>query len=152
MEARYSQPAIHRLIHPIMGRIHRGKVDMPPIHKGQFGGEEWKRHALRDMPRERLDGDVIARLDGTSHKASHSLLQDGKISSRIGNVIRNHVLLRRVRLRVGHGLGKIQGIGGRTREGPPGVFGQLLLVFPPEGTTTSRQTGKQIIPPFYKLT
>jgi hypothetical protein len=109
-----------------MGRIQRGKVDMPPIHKGQFGGEKREWHALRDMPRERLDGDVIARLGGTSHKASHSLLQSGQTSSRIYHLLRNHVLLRRVRFRVGHGLRKIQRISRRTGEGPPGVFGQLL--------------------------
>jgi hypothetical protein len=83
-----------------MGRIQRGQVDMPPIHEGLFKGENREWHALRDMPRERLVGDVAVRLGGASHEASHSLLQSGEVSIRIYNPVRNHVLFQRVRLQV----------------------------------------------------
>jgi hypothetical protein len=133
-----------------MGRIQRGQVDMPPIHKGLFGGENWEWHALRDMPWERLVGDVAARLGGASHEASHSLLQSGEVSIRIYNPVRNHVLFQRVRLQVGHGLRKIQRIGRRAREGPPGVLGQLLQLFLLRGPPHRVKLEKDTI--FYKLT
>jgi hypothetical protein len=127
-----------------MGRIQRGQVDMPPIHEGLFKGENREWHALRDMPRERLVGDVTVQLGGASHEASHPLLQSGEVSIRIYNPVRNHVLFQRVRLQVGHGLRKIQGIGWRARECPPGVLGQLLQLFllwgPPHRVKLEKET------------
>jgi hypothetical protein len=117
---------LDRLFHPIMRRIHGRKMDVPPIHKGQLGCEWREWHALRDMPLERLNKNVNVRLVGLSHQASHSRLQGCQIASRVGRVIQDHGLLRRISLRVSHGFGKLQGISGRIRNGPPGVLGQLL--------------------------
>jgi hypothetical protein len=112
-------------------------VDVPSIYKRKLGCKNRKRLALRDMPLERQSGVVIVRLVGLSHQASHSRLQSCQTASRVGRVVQNHGLLRRVSLQVVHGFGKLQGISGKIRKGPPRVLGQLLYVFllrqPPPG-------------------